>query len=457
MKAVYLAVTTVVAVTLSLVSPGVVHAADNAVTVGNQTHTLSGTDVYRATDFLVRYTPNAGSRTGTNSYGFEAAVVNGTVTAIENGVGNMAIPANGFVLSGHGEARSWLKAQAVVGASVSFDGAPPPPASWVKVGDLTRELSGTDVYRAANFLVRYTPLSGARTGTNAYGFEAAVVNGKVTAVEDLVGNMMIPPNGYVLSGHGAARGWLRANAVPGAAVTLSGSEPPPTTSPKLPDIGVRTLRQFFIANAGGAKLLKFPAVTANVGNGPMEIRATRSSSTSSDWVGKQVVHNTDGSTTTLPATGAIFYFAGDGHSHWHIRDFDSYQLFDSSGTELKRGEKHGFCFEDNTTYRDWVGSPRHPEVPVSPVYTHEGSCGEGLPAATSIVHGLSVGWSDTYPSSLPDQAIDITGLPDGIYVVRVTADWQHFWEETNEANNTASAQIRIAGNTVTLLSATDGL
>lgn len=328
--------------------------------------------------------------------------------------------------------------------------------STVTVGNRTHALSGTDVYRASGFLVRYTPATGTRTGTNSYGFEAAVVNGKVTAVEDYVGNMAIPANGYVLSGHGAARSWLRANAVPGSTVTLSASEPPPSARPLLPDIGVRTLRQFFITTVGGTKLLKFPAVTVNVGNGPMEIRATRSSSASNDWVGKQVVHNTDGSTTTLGATGAIFYFAGDGHSHWHIRDFDSYQLFDSSGTELKRGEKHGFCFEDNTTYRDWVGSPRHPEVPTSPVYTHEGSCGEGRPGATSMVHGLSVGWGDTYPSSLPDQAIDITGIPDGTYLVRVTADWQHFWEETNESNNSASAQIRIAGNTVTLLSANDG-
>lgn len=325
----------------------------------------------------------------------------------------------------------------------------------VTVGTQSHVLNGTDVRRLTDYLVKYTPVN-ARTGTNQYGFEAAVVGGLVTRVEDGVGNMAIPTNGYVLSGHGEARTWLRANARVGVAVS-DGTAPPPTKVALLPNVGIRTLRQFTISTSNGRKLLKFPAVTANVGDGPLEIRGTRTSTTATDWVGRQVVTNSDASRTTLPDSGATFYYAGDGHNHWHIRDFDLYQLFNSSGTVLKEGEKHGFCFEDNTTYRDWVGSPKHPNAPLSPVYTHEGSCGEGQPLATSITHGLSVGWADTYPATLPDQGIDVTGLPDGTYLVRVTADWQDFWRETNEGDNSASAQVRISGNTVTLLSATDGL
>ncbi|WP_148615345.1 lysyl oxidase family protein [Nocardioides rubriscoriae] len=324
----------------------------------------------------------------------------------------------------------------------------------VTVGSQSHVLNGTDIRRLTDYLVEYTPVN-ARTGTNQYGFEAAVVDGKVTRIEDGVGNMAIPSNGFVLSGHGEARTWLRANAKVGVTVS-SGSTPPPTSA-LLPDVGIRTLRQFTISTSNGVKLLKFPAVTANVGNGPMEILGTRTSSTSVDWVGRQIVTNSDGSRTTLPDSGATFYYAGDGHNHWHIRDFDLYQLFNAAGTVLKEGEKHGYCFEDNTTYRDWVGSPKHPNVPLSPVYTHEGSCGEGQPQATRITHGLSVGWADTYPSTLPDQGINITGVPDGTYLVKVTADWQNFWRETNEGNNAATAKITISGNSVTLVSATDGL
>lgn len=443
-----------------LLVPAAAHAADT-VTVDGQSRVLTATNAARTANTLIRYTPAFGASTGTNAYGFEAAVVADKITRIENGVGNMAIPSGGYVLSGHGDARTWLRAVASVGATVSVGAEPPPPppppASWVVIGELSRALTGTDVVRTSNALVRYTPARGATTGTNAYGFEAAVVNDKVTRAEDGIGNMAVPTGGYVLSGHGEARSWLRANAVVGATVNLRASPPPAEVAQLLPDVGVRTLRRFSIQYSGSAKLLKFPAVTANIGNGPMEIRAVRSSSTSDDWVGRQVVHNTDASTTTLPASGADFYWAGDGHAHWHIRDFDSYELFNSSGTQVQVGEKHGFCFEDNTQYRDWVGHPNRPQVPTSPVYTHEGSCGEAQPAATSIVHGLSVGWGDTYPDTLPDQAIDITGLPDGTYLVKVTADWQHYWRETNESNNSASAQIRITGNTVTLISAADGL
>lgn len=335
-------------------------------------------------------------------------------------------------------------------------------AGTITVNGQTRNLDGINVRRLTNYLVKYTPAFGASTQTNIYGYEAAVVGGKVTKVANGVGNMAIPANGFVLSGHGTSRTWLRTNAVVGATVSDGTVTPPPTPptttkTPLLPDVGIRTLRLFTIVNSGGAKLLKFPGVTPNIGDGPLEIRATRASSTATNWAAHQMVFNTDGSTTMLPDSGAEFYFAGDGHSHWHIRDFDKYEILNPAGTSIKIGEKHGFCFEDNTSYRDWPGNPKHPASPANAVYTPSNVCGVGQPNATSITHGLSVGWGDTYPASLPDQAIDITGLPDGRYMVKVTADWQNFWREKNENNNSASAQIEITGNTVTLVSATDGM
>jgi hypothetical protein len=345
----------------------------------------------------------------------------------------------------------------------------------VTIDGQTRNTDGLNVYRSANFLVRYTPSFGATTQTNEWGFEAAVVNGQVTKVEDLVGNMAIPANGYVLSGHGTSRTWLKAMAQVGDTVSLNGSgggggtpsaTPTPTPSvstpppsggtEKLPDVGIRTLRQFSITTTNGKKLLKFPGVTADVGAGPLDIQATRSSSTSTDWVGVQRIKMSDGSWKSLPPTGAQFYFAGDGHNHWHIRDFDSYELFNGGGQKLRDGEKHGFCFEDNTEYRDWPSTGKN-GASATPVYTHENACGLNNPQATKIVHGLSQGWSDTYPATLPDQAIDITGIADGVYTVKVTADWQGFYKESNENNNSATAKIQIKGNTVTLMSATDGL
>ena len=92
----------------------------------------------------------------------------------------------------------------------------------------------------------------------------------------------------------------------------------------------------------------------------------------------------------------------------------------------------------------------YPRAPQNPVYKHDSSCGEQRPDATSIVHGLSVGWADTYPSSLPDQAIDITDLPDGDYVARVKVDGKGLIKESNEDNNTASVGITLKAGRVTV-------
>jgi hypothetical protein len=351
----------------------------------------------------------------------------------------------------------------VVGAAVAalalFTSTAAVAADNVIVAGQAHVLNGVNVYRSANFLVEYTPAMGARTGTNIYGYEAAVVGGKVTTVADGVGNMAIPANGVVLSGHGTSRTFLKTYATVGATVVLPGGTPPPGGTPKLPDLGVRTLRLFTINTTEhpGIKELKFPGVTANVGAGPFEVHGTRPSTTSNVWTATQTIYNTNGTKTVVSTPGVNFYYAGDGHTHWHIRDLDSYQLLNTAGTVVRVGEKHGFCFEDNTDYRDWPGNPSHPASPLNPVYDPARVCGVKQPAALAIEHGLSVGWSDTYPATLPDQYINITGVANGNYRVQVTADWANWFKETNENNNFSWADITISGNTVTLNSTGGGL
>jgi hypothetical protein len=98
-------------------------------------------------------------------------------------------------------------------------------------------------------------------------------------------------------------------------------------------------------------------------------------------------------------------------------------------------------------------------VPAEPVYPDDTTCGKGLPKALTIIHGLSRGWGDTYPTSLPDQAIDITGVPDGVYTVRVHADVRKAVTESNEGNNVATVKVRITGNQVSVVpnSSTGGI
>jgi uncharacterized lipoprotein YddW (UPF0748 family) len=74
----------------------------------------------RGTNEMILYTPEFGKNTGTNQYGSEAVVVEGVIQTV--GGNSSDIPENGFVLSGHGEAGSWLIENAMYGAKVEVGG-----------------------------------------------------------------------------------------------------------------------------------------------------------------------------------------------------------------------------------------------------------------------------------------------------------------------------------------------
>jgi hypothetical protein len=198
----------------------------------------------------------------------------------------------------------------------------------------------------------------------------------------------------------------------------------------------------------GRRLLKFPVITVNTGDGPSEIIANRTPRNAERWKAYQTFYTAKGKRLgSTRAPGVTFYYAGDGHDHWHVRDFDQYEILDASGTIVRRAEKHGYCMQDNTIYTPMTDMPGVPPDPG--VYLDETSCGKGLPRALSIIHGLSKGWGDTYPTTLPDQAVDITGLRDGDYTVDVHADAYDLIKESNEDNNDTSMQITIKGDRVT--------
>lgn len=73
----------------------------------------------RGANQLVIYTPSFGMRTGTNEFGTEAIVVGDTVTSISGA--NSLIPANGFVISGHGQAKKWINENLMIGSKIYLD------------------------------------------------------------------------------------------------------------------------------------------------------------------------------------------------------------------------------------------------------------------------------------------------------------------------------------------------
>ncbi len=73
----------------------------------------------RGANQLVIYTPGFGYRTNTNEFGTEAIVSGDTVTSLSGA--DSLIPANGFVISGHGNAKKWINENVMVGAKISID------------------------------------------------------------------------------------------------------------------------------------------------------------------------------------------------------------------------------------------------------------------------------------------------------------------------------------------------
>ena len=82
-----------------------------------KTFPISKFNAERGADELIIYTK--GDTTKTNSYGFEACVLDGRV--ISCGKNNNKIPEDGFVVSGHGEAAEFLANSLCVGAKAEID------------------------------------------------------------------------------------------------------------------------------------------------------------------------------------------------------------------------------------------------------------------------------------------------------------------------------------------------
>lgn len=99
----------------------------------------------------------------------------------------------------------------IVFGTISYDGK-------VTMGGRTLGISGVDAERMENGVVLYNRLYGRTTGTNAYGMEYTVENGKVTDIQ--TNDSPIPSNGVVVSVHGSAKDAFSAVSV-GDPVTIT--------------------------------------------------------------------------------------------------------------------------------------------------------------------------------------------------------------------------------------------
>jgi len=154
-----------------------------------------------------------------------------------------------------------------------------------------------------------------------------------------------------------------------------------------------------VGGAGYRRILRFDTVIINGGDGDLVVgdRADPNNPYADD-----------------------FYFSPC-HGHYHIRDFSVYELLTPNGILVVAGHKQGFCFEDSFKY--------------------DGGKSNGYDCE---FEGITSGWGDWYYKQLGGQWIDITGVPEGDYVVRAKINLDGIFDEgQNRYSNEISARVRI--------------
>ncbi|KAL7397209.1 hypothetical protein ABVT39_018514 [Epinephelus coioides] len=116
------------------------------------------------------------------------------------------------------------------------------------------------------------------------------------------------------------------------------------------------------------------------------------------------------------------------HQHYHSMEaFSNYDLLDvSTGQKVAEGHKASFCLEDT-------------------------SCDPGIQrrfACTAHTQGLGPGCYDTYHANIDCQWIDITDVPPGNYILKVTVNPSQLVPESDFSNNEVRCDIRYTGSYV---------
>jgi lysyl oxidase len=112
------------------------------------------------------------------------------------------------------------------------------------------------------------------------------------------------------------------------------------------------------------------------------------------------------------------------HEHYHMLNAATYQLLTRSGRTVVTGRKQAFCFRDN--------NPLSYRSPESSGYDCD-------------YMGITAGWEDVYDKSLDCQWLDITGVPPGNYLLKVTVNPRRMFSEGNYANNVTVVPVTIPG------------
>jgi len=177
--------------------------------------------------------------------------------------------------------------------------------------------------------------------------------------------------------------------------------------------------------------------SASKWGGPFEVIGRRASSTDTTMSVTQRVQQSGGGYVDYPIPDAQMYYATeDGHHHWHTINMETGDLVRlNDGAKVAKVSKLGYCFYDNFQYNLTL-----PGAPQTPVFT-----GCGTTTSMSVDTGLSIGWGDRYRYNIALQWIDVTGIPNGTYRLRISSNAALGFHESNTTDNAACAIVKLTG------------
>ncbi len=247
-----------------------------------------------------------------------------------------------------------------------------------------------------------------------------------------------------------------------------------------PDISPFAPSDLQLVNRGGRALLLFTTTLWNKGRGPIELNATTGNSTGNEvYETAQRIILPNGQVRDK-VVGNLFWHAP--HGHFHYDDFASYVLEILPSAGLSPNFLTSPISQVAPAPAVWTPG-LEPELP----HTHAAALpGDLVPIpqvqGTSVVNpqvvnkstfcffenqrillptegvskstktynicgkfkqGISVGWADVYPYTLPDQNFDVTDLPAGVYRIAFVLDPHLHLMETNRANNVGVSFVYI--------------
>ncbi len=195
---------------------------------------------------------------------------------------------------------------------------------------------------------------------------------------------------------------------------------------------------------GAQNCLRFDQIIANESRGPLELWFTvPPGSVETEFAVQQRVYRSDGSSEDQD--GGEVHLHGI-HGHYHYESFATTDLWASNAAGAKLGDapvtggkKVSFCIADIRIDK-WGKKGDGPRTYMAPDCLFPAfSDADG----DHYRQGLTPGWADVYDWYIPDQYIEVSGVPDGYYRLEFCADPENSIEETNEENNCLVNHIRL--------------